>query len=258
MTHETANCQLPTKYGFTLVELSIVLVIIGLLIGGVLVGQSLVKSVKVKNIIAYYEQHIIALEMFKEKFKCLPGDCNKGFSLNGTANGLIGYRYDISGALVGSYDDSHLVFEPQLIWFHLYEGGMTKTLYTFNFFSLAPNNRLQPGINSPQVKALDDITDIAGLGFFAHKRPGHIDDANWILFEIGAKDGSTHEGLRGRAFNPETALAIDKKIDDAIHWTGKIEVDGGYGGCTGALGYDPNATDGCALFFYHKFGDMPF
>ena len=75
------------KSGFTLVELSIVLVIIGLLIGGILVGQSLIESAKVNKIIGEAQQYQIAIRLFKEKFKQLPGDYNKGTSLGAPANG---------------------------------------------------------------------------------------------------------------------------------------------------------------------------
>ena len=36
--------------GFTLIELSIVLVIIGLVIGGIMVGRSMIRSSKIKSI----------------------------------------------------------------------------------------------------------------------------------------------------------------------------------------------------------------
>lgn len=64
------------RKGFTLVELSIVLVIIGLLIGGILIGQSLVDSTRINAQIKQIEQYDIAVSTFKSKFRCLPADCD--------------------------------------------------------------------------------------------------------------------------------------------------------------------------------------
>lgn len=64
------------KSGFTLVELSIVLVVIGLLIGGVLVGQSLIESAKISHEVRRLSQYAIAIEQYKQKFKQEAGDSN--------------------------------------------------------------------------------------------------------------------------------------------------------------------------------------
>jgi len=47
--HSTRRSKLQKISGFTLVELSIVLVIIGLLISGILVGQSLTESAQINK-----------------------------------------------------------------------------------------------------------------------------------------------------------------------------------------------------------------
>lgn len=77
------------KNGFTLVELSIVLVIIGLLIGGILVAQSLIESAKVQSLVRYIGQIDVAQAQFKERYNCLPGDCLSIFSGVGNNNRTI-------------------------------------------------------------------------------------------------------------------------------------------------------------------------
>lgn len=62
------------KSGFTLVELSIVLVIIGLLIGGILVAQSLIDSSKVNKTVSQIQQFNAGVASFVSKFRDLPGD----------------------------------------------------------------------------------------------------------------------------------------------------------------------------------------
>ena len=60
--------------GFTLVELSIVLVIIGLIIGGVLVGRDLITAATVRAQIAQIEKYQTAVNTFRGKYGYLPGD----------------------------------------------------------------------------------------------------------------------------------------------------------------------------------------
>ncbi len=60
--------------GFTLVELSIVLVIIGLIIGGVLVGRDLINSATIRSQIAQIEKYNAAVNTFRGKYGYLPGD----------------------------------------------------------------------------------------------------------------------------------------------------------------------------------------
>jgi type II secretory pathway pseudopilin PulG len=60
--------------GFTLIELSIMLVIIGLIIGGVLVGQSLISAATVRAQITQIEKYNTAANTFYGKYGYLPGD----------------------------------------------------------------------------------------------------------------------------------------------------------------------------------------
>lgn len=60
--------------GFTLLELSIVLIIIGLLVGGVLVGRSLIRAAELRATITQIEQLQTAVRTFQEKYNALPGD----------------------------------------------------------------------------------------------------------------------------------------------------------------------------------------
>ena len=62
------------RRGFTLVELSIVLVIVGLLIGGILVGQSMVSTSRIVAVSAQVQQFDAGVMNFKTKYNYLPGD----------------------------------------------------------------------------------------------------------------------------------------------------------------------------------------
>src|SRR5580692_12405602 len=59
---------------FTLIEMSIVLVIIGLIVGGVLVGQDLIRAAGVRAQISQIEKYNTAVNTFYGKYGYLPGD----------------------------------------------------------------------------------------------------------------------------------------------------------------------------------------
>jgi prepilin-type N-terminal cleavage/methylation domain-containing protein len=91
--------------GFTLVEISIVLVIIGLLLGGVLKGQELIDSAKVKNLAQDFRSTQAILYGYQDKFRALPGDDSRAPShvcpsdtpactTAGNANGIIEGNWD--------------------------------------------------------------------------------------------------------------------------------------------------------------------
>src|ERR1700691_433072 len=63
-----------SQSGFTLIELSIVLVIIGLIVGGVLVGQDLIRAAEVRAQISQIEKYNTAVNTFRDKYNALPGD----------------------------------------------------------------------------------------------------------------------------------------------------------------------------------------
>jgi len=62
------------RSGFTLIELSIVLVVIGLIVGGVIAGQSLMRSSQLQSIISDQAKYVEAAKQFREKYGFWPGD----------------------------------------------------------------------------------------------------------------------------------------------------------------------------------------
>ncbi len=111
------------QLGFTLIELSIVLVIIGLIVGGVLVGQDLIKAAEIRATVGQVEKYNSAVNTFRTKYNGIPGDlleaqvtafglcagginCTSGGTGLGDGNGLI---QDTAGSTLP-------VGEPLLFW----------------------------------------------------------------------------------------------------------------------------------------------
>src|SRR5665213_2905942 len=98
--------QMTSNLGFTLIELSIVLVIIGLIVGGILVGQDLIKVAEVRAQISQIEKYNQAVNTFRAKFNAIPGDmavatANQfGFTVPASCTGQMGGR-DGNGLIDG-------------------------------------------------------------------------------------------------------------------------------------------------------------
>lgn len=63
-----------TQAGFTLIEMSIVLVVIGLVVGGILTGQDLIQAARTQRVISEENQYLTAAMTFRGKYGAMPGD----------------------------------------------------------------------------------------------------------------------------------------------------------------------------------------
>jgi len=95
MLRTTFKTSPPSRNGFTLVELAIVMIIIGLLIGGILKGQELVESARVTATVSQVKGIEAAIATFQDKYNALPGDIiNPGLRIPGCAGVAL---CDVSG-----------------------------------------------------------------------------------------------------------------------------------------------------------------
>src|SRR5689334_1859021 len=94
--------KLSAAPGFTLIELSIVLVIISLLLGGLLVGRDLIRHAELRAQINQVAMYNAAVYTFRSRFNGIPGDlprpnryglpavtCSLGWEMCGNGDGLV-------------------------------------------------------------------------------------------------------------------------------------------------------------------------
>ncbi len=217
------------KAGFTLIELSIVLVIIGLIVGGVLVGQDLIKAAEIRATIAQYEKYNSAMNTFRTKYNGMPGDllstqalafgltclggsattCTGGTGL-GDGNGLL------EGAAAGT---AAQIGEPPLMWRQLVDASL-----------------IDGSVGSTIVQTSGAMTTAGPASFFPAAKLGRgnywIAGANtgfnyYMLGSVSttsATDAAYAATPQGST--PIEAYNIDSKLDDGMPNTGIVQARG--------------------------------
>jgi prepilin-type N-terminal cleavage/methylation domain-containing protein len=179
--------------GFTLVELSIVIVVIGLIVGAVTAGVSLVQAAKLHSDIAKFREYKMAYSLFMDQYNAVPGDMR-----NATAY-WPGVTADGNGNKIFDGNESQYTYN-QLSLAKLIKGTFIGWDYP------------KPSIGKNSGSLLLILTQ--GTMWLAN--PGASPN---VLVTYDARGGaeSWNNGV-----SPKQALAIDIKIDDGVPNKGKV------------------------------------
>ncbi len=247
-----------SKNGFTLIELSIVLVIIGLIVGGILAGKALIQQAEIRAAASQLQKFETAYRTFQVKYNCIMGDCPNATDFfgmnyvsiaagcppaggagngNGDGNGLIDSNF---GTLVASTWNC----EP------------AQAVASLNLAGLLPDSLKTPcnsgivyfrGINdSCAYFYVDDL--------YLTVTPIKINSVTWAKFSAGGN-------LHSAALSPVQARLIDEKIDDGKSTTGKFRglntslPSGGAivaNSCVTSGAYNLNEDYTCRSLYYFK------
>ncbi|HLJ93842.1 MAG TPA: prepilin-type N-terminal cleavage/methylation domain-containing protein [Gemmataceae bacterium] len=249
----------PSRHGFTLIELSIVLVIIGLIIGGVLVGRELIHVAAVRAQITQIGEINTAVNESQTKYSCLSGDCYNATAFfanvtNGNGDGRIAGYCTSDGAtpsevpyLNGFYCQLWGVQAPE--WFHAYDHLAAAGLVKLPRYDEtdATNNHgggayYQQALRAGNYKPSAHVYAGQAGVVFGYEPGGH-------RIRLGActlADWGVQVVVFGCAPPPSDLLSIDAKLDDGSLTTGRAFITdqiylydyevGGYderGYCTG-------------------------
>jgi len=230
------------RNGFTLVELSIVLVIIGLIAAGIVVGKSMFTAAESRAILTEINIYTTAFKEFTDKYQAIPGDMNNAESIwfaddscpntaansapktptcNGNGGGTIGDW--TNGATSGGSEYEWFRAWQQLANSELIEGRYTGVMGGASTEAL-------PSLNVPLSKTgkggwtlMHMSSNGAGDDFFNSRVASHV------LIYGAATYGSITDSP---ALVAEDMKAIDTKIDDGMPFTGSVRVKKNAIACT--------------------------
>lgn len=228
-----------SRQGFSLVELSIVLVILGLLTGGILGGRSLIKAAELRSVTTEFNQWQTAINTFKQRYMAIPGDFDKagdfwGYANTAGAGGSCAAPASNTGTGTQTCDGTgngtlDQVYETYRFWQHLANAGLIQGEYMGVTGSGSVSESLI-GENIPASKFSSGgwgaryFAVYAGLdGFYFAYDYGH-------MLQIGAEWAGTV--AHAPIFTPEEAWNIDTKMDDGAPQKGKILANPGGPNCT--------------------------
>lgn len=224
--------------GFSLVELSIVLVILGLLTGGILTGQSLIRASELRAVSVEFQRYQASVQAFRDKYFAVPGDMRNAQSFWGIAHitaatcittigtGTQTCNGDGSGNLGVSTGSN----ENFRFWQHLANAGFIEGTYTGIEGSAGNVNHAVGGTNTPKSKVTNALWHI-NLAGIQSGNPSVFDGdyGNVMSFGGSTPTNSPSAGI----LKPEEAWNIDTKLDDGVAHKGAIWA-GNWAGCTGA------------------------
>lgn len=220
--------------GFTLIEISIALVIIGLLVGGVIVGQSLIASAQLRSQMTQIEKYRLAVNAFRSKYSCLPGDCRIAESIGFTARGNGAGQGDGDTRIRGFSALNQRRGETVLFWRDLSTAGLISEQFTIATAATDPD----PGnpITETSSPALVDLIPRAsiGRGNYVYVWSGGV-WAKDSLNQMAPTTSDNYFGLsavqtieQGKPISSEAGLSpleaygIDSKTDDGFPQSGKV------------------------------------
>ncbi len=203
---------------FSLVELSIVLVILGLLAGGILSGQSLIRAAGLRSITTQSNQYMVALQSFRDKYFAIPGDMNNATkfwtSAGGTGADSTCFDKQTSGskATCDGTGDGRIkgitgsTYEERYsAWKHLANAGLIEGSYTGKTEGASGTAVTKSGVNVPAGKI------------------GGIFD---IYYELSAADGNPYV-FSGSSLNRNTITLYSAKITPSEVWNIDTKLDDG-------------------------------
>lgn len=223
------------RAGFTLIEMSIVLVIIGLIIGGVLVGRDLINAAAVRAQISQIETYQTAVNTFRGKYGYLPGDIpdpvasQYGFQARGQyagegdGNGVIeGIVFNGLGGNTGTVEGAGetVVFWEDLSKAGLIDGGFNTGLET-SIVSLVSGPGV--GLYFPPAKIGEGNYIYAYSGGIS-PNGGGVNANSQNYFELASVSGTASGGeiVASSGLTVAQAQNIDIKVDDGLPQSGKV------------------------------------
>lgn len=190
--------------GFSLIEATIALIVMGVILGGVLKGGELIQQARINVLMRNVDMYRMAFHLFQETYGALPGDFHLASEQiaphlrNGNNDGLI------SGQGLNPQD------EAAQAWAHLAAAGLIADVGALPQFGHA---RRGQGVPSEKIGGVMTVQNTPYPDM-----PGH-----WLV--LGQETGAD---AYGGAVTPQQAQTICQKMDSRDPLAGWVQARSGH------------------------------
>jgi len=226
---------------FTLIELSIVLIIISLIVGGIVSGKSLIRSAELKSVISEYNTYLTAYNNFLLQYDDIPGDMTNaseywpGVAVDGNGNRLV------------------YVYTDEVIntWHHLSLAELVNGTFVGSNAGYGRSSELGITVPASKMKGRGWILVDTGV---LHGRQGNA----FGFMTPTTFPGGASKHPWGGSLTPKDAISIDKKFDDGDPREGLLYIGNAVpsmwsqlciNNATGIMDFTSTRTD-CGLVFW--------
>jgi len=204
------NRKRNTNEGFTLIEVSLVIVIFAIIITAISAGAHLIRSSEIRSVVSQVQDFKNMVIGFEEKYNALPGDMNfaeelwPGETVNGDGDRVINY---LVGTAAGFNEDLRA-------WQHLSLAKILPGSFT---------GELEGGILLTEVNIPSSKIDETGYRLVQPTYTVYEKQENAFILGLAG-----YSFISGAIFKSLEAWSIDKKMDDGIAYTGLVSTINGY------------------------------
>lgn len=241
-----------SRHGFTLIEISITIVIIAFMIGAIFSAQVMLRNQRIKQIPSDATQYHVAATQFRQKYRYFPGDMPTAstvwtsltFATNGDGNGVISnteayYAWEqlvVASFIVGPYGHS----SSQVPGIDIPAGPIEKTGFGFGAANSSSSTVGTTGASSTS---------------------SYVYDGDYTAAIYFGKTYLNATLLRDPALSGEDAGYIDQAFDDGnpsvgniVTWKATAAVTNTAACTSSSTAYDRSQKDLiCALIFVNPY-----
>jgi len=210
--------------GFSLLELSIVLVIIGLIAGGIVAGSAMIRAAELRAVITEHSLFATAVNTFRDKYLGIPGDLKNATAFWGAAHATPATCLTTAGTGTQTCDgdgDGEInstttngeYGEYFTFWQHLANAELINGTFTGIRGGTGSTHSVL-GENIPESKTSGVGWDIATVGFLTGGSANSYEIDYGTRFHIGAIRANS--GAWDPFLSPKEAWNIDSKLDDGL------------------------------------------